>query len=232
MNGSRNRDVNKAWVCVLVDYSFFSAAPYLINPVEDLPLLYKFRNHGPTETGNSDLRHWHGRKQENNRNKFSKGNVPKEVENSSVNPRDNTTIANSKGLVLLRLRPGLERSERRTVHQILASSRRREFETSTVPNVPLDYADKTSNQTTAISVQWSFNALRTAQKKRKRVEKVGEEESQSKRKSEITATFCVLQKRQIEHQAAVKRITETLRCRPGDIGKYVQYKILGVIYCM
>ena len=46
-NVDKSDPANKSWVCCLIDQSFFSIAPCLANPREDLPLLYKFRSRGP-----------------------------------------------------------------------------------------------------------------------------------------------------------------------------------------
>jgi len=115
---------------------------------------------------------------------------------------------------------------------LASTSRRREFETSTTPDVPLDYADKNSQTTTGIEVQWSYNAIQASQKKRKRADDEGGKttggdttpkkkqlgDAASSTKSGITAIFCVLRKQQCEHQVAIQTLARALRCRSGDIG--------------
>ncbi|KAL7537330.1 hypothetical protein ACHAXR_007742 [Thalassiosira sp. AJA248-18] len=213
----------KEWVCALIDYTFFPIVPYLSNPLEDLLLLYSFRNYGPTPalTG--------GGARNMSRSKHRKRPQKYEIQSQEEQPGEKggaitpQTNNNSKGLILLRLRPDLPRSERRVIHQNLASSRRREFETSTEHDVSIDYADNNSKKTTAIGVQWSRNAIQTSQKKRKRIDESGNsnnlpKRSQSESTSNITAIFCVLRKDQAEHQVAINNVVRALRCRSGDIG--------------
>jgi len=229
INDSSNNDAKKSWVCVLIDYTFFPAAPYLSNPLEDLPLLYKLRNYGPKpalgKEGDSRAMSKHRSRPKRNQRNVRKEQEPKEEEQPGDKTGDNIPKANhvSEGVVLLRLRPDLPRSERRAIHLILVSSRRREFATSTKPDVPLDYADKNAKLTTAIVVQWSFNAIQSSQKKRKRADQVGNgsnisKEPHPKRKSNITAVFCVLRKQQCEHQVAIQNVVRALRCRASEIG--------------
>ena len=205
---------NKSWVCCLIDQSFFSIAPCLANPREDLPLLYKFRSRGPVPAlggdGNRGRSGFNNRKGgKNNKQKCAKGK----------GPGDEATVnSTTQGIVLLRLRQDLPRDERRVIHQALTSStRRREFDTSTRHDVQLDYNDKDSKEkTTAIVVQWSRNALQASQKKRKRTEVSST--SNTPKSSDITAIWCVLRKCQCEHQVAVTCLVRELGCRSGDVG--------------
>ena len=229
INDNSNSDAKKSWVCVLIDRAFFPAAPYLSNPLEDLPLLYKLRNYGPKpalgKEGDSRAMSKHRSRPKRNQRNVRKEQEPKEEQQPGDKTGDNKPKANhvSDGVVLLRLRPDLPRSERRAIHLILVSSRRREFATSTKPDVPLDYADKDAKLTTAIVVQWSFNAIQSSQKKRKRADQVGNvsnisKETHPKRKSNITAIFCVVRKQQCEHQVAIQNVVRALRCRASDVG--------------
>ena len=189
--------------------------PYLANPREDLPLLYKFRSRGPVTAlggdGNRGRSGFNNRKGgKNNKRKCAKGK----------GPGDEATVnSTTQGIVLLRLRQDLPRDERRVIHQALTSStRRREFDTSTRHDVKLDYNDKDSNEkTTAIVVQWSRNALQASQKKRKRAE-VPSTNSNTQKSSDITAIWCVLRKYECEHQVAVTNVVRELGCRAGDVG--------------
>ena len=210
--------INKSWVCVLVDYTFFSVAPCLANPRQDLLQLYQFRNYGPIpaliEDGNNNRRR--ARHQQS-----GGGFNGKSCNSRKVQLDDNQDDAPSKGrgTVLLRLRPDLPRIERRTIHQTLASSRRREFETSTTNYGQSEYADKDSSHTAAVVVQWSRNALEASQKKRKRAQQTSNVNSpQSEQSPAITAVFCVLRKYQCEHQIAITSVVRALRCRAGDVG--------------
>lgn len=213
-HGDKSDPANKSWVCCLIDQSFFSIAPYLANPREDLPLLYKFRSRGPvTALGGDGNR---GRSGFNNR-KGGKNNKRKCA--NGKGPGDEATVnSTTQGIVLLRLRQDLPRDERRVIHQALTSStRRREFDTSTRHDVQLDYNDKDSKEkTTAIVVQWSRNALQASQKKRKRTEVSSI--SNTPKRSDIAAIWCVLRKYQCEHQVAVTCLVRELGCRSGDVG--------------
>jgi hypothetical protein len=210
--------INKSWVCVLVDYIFLSIAPCLANPRQDLLQLYQFRNYGPIpaliENGNNNRkRAMHQRS--------GGGFNSKSCNSREVQLDDNQDDAPSKsrGTVLLRLRPNLPRIERRAIHQTLASSRRREFETSTTNYGQSEHADKDSSHTAAVVVQWSRNALEASQKKRKRAQQtVNVNSSQSKCSPAITAVFCVLRKYQCEHQIAITSVMRALQCRASDVG--------------
>lgn len=187
----------KSWVRTLIDRTYFSISPRLVNPRQDLIALYKFRNNGPiavlSEGGNSK----------------SKTDWPRNKSN------------NDKPCVFLRIRPDLSKNDRRAIHQALSSSRRREFETSTIHDVPCDDSDKDSILTTAIVVQWSNGTLNASQKKRKRSDEESSttvSSAQAKQNHEITAMFCILRKYQCEHQVAISNIARALPCRVGDIG--------------
>ena len=206
------------WVFALIDYTFFPLIPYLSNPCQDLLLLYKFRNDGPMPAmmkggGNRNRSKHHKRKKNKKNTEEGESQKGEQFTERGDVPKSNDT--STKGLVLLRLLPDLPRSERGTIHQILASGRR--FDTSTRHDVPLDYADENSKRTSAIEVRWSFNAIHASQKKRKRADQVGNG-GHLENGSNITAIFCVLQKEQCEHQVAVQRVVQALRCRSGDVG--------------
>jgi len=211
--------INKSWVCVLVDYTFFSIAPCLAYPRQDLLELYRFRNYGPIPALIEDVN--------NNRRRAGHqqsggGFNSQSCDSREVQLDDNQDDApsNGRGTVLLRLRPDLPRIERRAIHQTLASSRRREFDTSTTNHGQSQYDDKDSSRTAAIVVQWSRNALETSQKKRKRAQQTSHDVNshQSERSPAITAVFCVLRKYQCEHQIAITSVMRALRCRAGDVG--------------
>ncbi|KAL7446094.1 hypothetical protein ACHAXH_008706 [Discostella pseudostelligera] len=198
----------KNWVRALIDRTYFSVAPCLVNPRQDLLALYKFRNYGPVAVLNEDGK------------RCSKTDRSRHQSNgdNSMSPRRINSI--SQGVVYLRLRHDLPKNDRRAIHQALSSSRRREFETSTIHDVPSDDADKDSILSTAIVVQWSNQALKS-QKKRKRKDEENNttiNNSQSEQNPEVTAIFCVLRKYQCEHQVAVSSIVRALKCRAGDIG--------------
>jgi hypothetical protein len=200
----------KTWVSALIDRTYFSIAPCLANPRQDLHALYQFRNYGPVAVLSKDG--YKMSKKDGSRHQSNDSNVTSPCRIDSV----------SQGLVLLRLRHDLPKNDRRAIHQALSSSRRREFETSTILDVPSDDGDKDSILTTAIVVQWSNHALKVSQKKRKRSEGGNEttiDGDQSEKNADgINATFCVLRKYQCEHQVAVSNIARALNCRVGDVG--------------
>ena len=190
--------LDKSWVKVSLDRMYFSIAPLLAKPSEDLPKLYKFRNNGPVAAANgSRCRNVSRTDKSRNRNAHHE------------NKQQLSENHNHRGQVLLRLRPDLPRSERRVIHQALTSSRRRDFDTSTLNDVPL--GEDGEEKTAAIIVQWSRSAIQGSQKKRKRN---GDDQS----KQTISAIFCVLRKEQCEHQVAINKIARALKCRVGDIG--------------
>ena len=209
--------INKSWVCVLVDYTFFSVAPCLAYPRQDLLKLYQFRNYGPIpaliEDGNNNGRRVRHRQSGGGFNSQS-------CDSRGCDDNQDDAPSNGRGTVLLRLRPNLPRIERRAIHQTLASSRRREFDTSTTNYGQSQCDDKDSSHTAAIVVQWSRNALETSQKKRKRAQQTSNDVNspRTERSPAITAVFCVLRKYQCEHQIAITSVMRALRCRAGDVG--------------
>lgn len=194
---------HKAWVRVDIDKTFFPIASLLAKPSEDLLALYAFRNNGPTiAPSNCSNR-------TRNNNKHHRGSRTKDAEQQTNN---NTVSLDNNGQVLLRLRPDLPRSERRLIHQTLTSSRRRDFDTSTLNDIHLNQDGVKSTATSAIVVQWSRSAIQGSQKKRKR------NDGDDATKPIIFALFCVLRKEQCEHQVAINKIVRALKCRVGDIG--------------
>ena len=226
-DNSKIIEIKNSWVCARIDCTYNCIAPYLSSPSNDLLQLYKFRNSGPVASTDRSGGSRQRSKYSKHRNKRGRDN--NEYRNGGEDTTQETS-KNPKGLVLLRLRPDLPRSERREIHQMLSSSRKRDFDTSTENDVSLDYTNPDAEKTTAIVVKWSQNAINTAQRrKRKRTEEEGGNNTidrQSKKSQQpmrsnsnnITATFCVLRKEQIEHQVAVQNVVQALRCRQGDVG--------------
>ncbi|KAL7551205.1 hypothetical protein ACHAWF_014403 [Thalassiosira exigua] len=175
-------------VRVAVDDTYFSLIPFLYNSLEDLSLLYKFRNEGPPSLG--------------------------EHEGKNLNARKCPAREDVSKLVQLRLLPGIPRTERSRIHHIIASSRRRDLDTSTKNDVPLEQGS--NKTTTAIEVRWSFKS------KRKRTGRAANRRGINghppEKRAKITAIFCVLRKEQVEHHVAVSHLARALRCRSGDVG--------------
>eukprot|EP00977_Amphora_coffeiformis_P016539 scaffold5141_cov169-Amphora_coffeaeformis.AAC.6 len=109
--------------------------------------------------------------------------------------------------VVLPLQVDLERSQRRYVHQLLVEKSGRHFYTDTLS----EYVVEGSNvKTAAIVVTWSQKANR----KRKR------HHHDADGKKVPTPSYCtllVLRKRNVEHTYAIHSLSQSLRCRPGDI---------------
>lgn len=207
VNEDTNNDSTKttkiqqsSWVCVLIDYSFFSIAPCLAYPQQDLLQLYKFRNCGPVAAISAS----------NDTSVYQRCKTISHSPEVRLNDDFHDCSSTTQVMVLLRLRSDIPRDDRRLIHQALTSSRRkREFDTSTQKD------DETGN--VVIVVEWSRNAIETCKKKRKRVQE-GKSNSVGDAADDITATFCVLRKYQCEHQAAVTNVVRALHCRNGDVG--------------
>jgi hypothetical protein len=199
--------LDRSWICVSIDKTFFPIAPLLARPSEDLVALYTFRNIGPVDVANENERGKQKRGYFSQHNRRNKRNNMR-IEHNQLDGTEES-VTGTAGQVSLRLRHDLPREERRVIHQALTSSRRRDFDTSTKHDVSLN-TDPNSPKTTAIVVQWSRNAVLGSQKKRGRSGQVTS--------SDISAIFCVLRKHQCEHQVAINSIAHALKCKIGDIG--------------
>ena len=134
--------------------------------------------------------------------------------------------------VVLRLRPGLTKDQRRLVHRAVAGGCR-------------DLETRTGSGGACISVGWSRRAQRMAlqRKRRREADPAGNGNGNGdggdggtgggrdrKRAAGAaagtataavplaTGTLCVLRKRDTEHLSAIQGLCDTLRCRPGDVG--------------
>lgn len=224
-----NNKACKPWIIAIIDRTFFPLARYLAEPRKDLLALYKYRSIGPVPSDRNEDYRGRSTPSQYKKRKWNAGREQKEEQNEQSEVKNNAygDSHSNDGTVLLRLKPDLPRDERRQVHRILigsGSNNRRDFETTTRNNVSLNSStsyDTSRNATTAIVVQWSRAAIQTAQK-RKNTQgdrcPNGKEGNSDSKSSSITATLCVVQKEQVEHQVAMQHLVRALRCRPGDIG--------------
>lgn len=205
-------DQNENDRCIKVekDESFHPLIPYLMNPKRDLVELYRFRNHGcrfaaPENTDERDR---------NGRNRNQKHKKRKRVDTSFGNNHECLSGKNPcpESEAWLFLKPSVDRDTRKEVHHIV-SKNFKDFITSTKTNVPVDDDLNSDVTTTVITVQWSKRAqaamLRKTQKKA---------EGGKRSQNSITATLCVMKKRNLEHMVAINHLCSALRCRQSDIG--------------
>ncbi|KAL9183859.1 hypothetical protein ACHAXT_004715 [Thalassiosira profunda] len=230
----RANGTNGQSVKVSIDTTFFPLAQYLYSPRKDILLLYAFRNKGPVHAPSNGRRNNRARPKQSKKWRKNRGDDRNEqaVQKGDQPDTEKESTRNSDSVLVLRLRPDVPRSERRAIHQTL-SGRRRDFDTSTRNDVPLNSDDGGAKQTSAIVVQWSFNAIRASGKKRKLDDRragITPNKRQPEGRSSISAIFCVLKKHQCEHQLAIKSLTEALRCRPGDIGLAGMKDLQAVTY--
>jgi len=175
MSGCNSIKFTKPWVCALIDRTLFPLAPYLYDPNVDLLELYKFRQRGPIPPNSSKLNASRGnnrgqrdQKRRRKDDRFQR-NQTQQKQQQTIDCGENETIQTKKissheGFTVLRLRPELPRDRRRNVHKILSGggSQRRDFETVTISNYPLNggldsQIDCNNNEnatTTAIMVHW------------------------------------------------------------------------------
>ncbi len=117
--------------------------------------------------------------------------------------------------VVLKLRPGVSKDDRRNVHHTLAQ-KNKHFETSIRNQAPktkeIPTGDNNPPATTDLVVSWKKQALRRGSKKRRR------SENGSREQRDNHHLLCVLKKTQKEHLTAMQILSRALRCRQGDIG--------------
>ena len=177
-------------VHVKIDMRFFDMVPYLYFPQIDIPDLYLFYKRGYEAARKSVDEH----KQE--------ANGPSRLNNG--------------GRAVLRLRPDLPRSERRTVHEVLDRGSNRLLGSSTIPDYQFfdSSLQKEQMMTAAIIVKWSKLAERRMSRKRKR----DDQRSGNSGSSRGQTFLFVLKKRGKEHLAAIKTLVLGLKCAESDIG--------------
>lgn len=177
---------------VTVDDHFFGLVPYLYDPVDDLSSLYGFFKRG----------YEYAQKQIETKAQCCRGLKKKQSRNWRERQSRNSPI--------LRLKPNLQRSDRRHVHQTIESKSKGMLGTETWNDYLLHPSD--SDTTTAIAVHWTNVAARRMSKKRTR------DESNAGPITKFSYRLCVLRKRQKEHLAMINTLSAGLRCRSADIG--------------
>ena len=195
------------WIRVTYDDTFEDLVPFLHDPSQDLIALYRFRNLGFQGVDGSNI---------SNIKKH-----PKAKADFKKHYRDGRHSDGDDTRVVLRLRPGMSKDDRRSVHHLI-SQKCRHFETSTIPEVALDSGNgekAPSSQgatTAAVGVRWSKNALKSS-KKRKRNNQDDNADCPMGDNA-YPHILCVLKKRQKEHLVAINDLSAALRCRQSDIG--------------
>ena len=190
------------WISVSVDTSYDELVQYLESPVDGIRALLHFQKQGLN------------RSEEKKRDQNNKGKQRKDGH------WDGRKTMDEGNRVILKLRPGLSKIERKEVHHIVVSNCKL-FETSTLtekaPSSSKDNNDDKSAEsaTVSIAVGWQRHALQKGNRKRKRNEvKEGETDPSSM----YPNLLCVIRKRQIEHLSMLHRMAQTIRYRQADIG--------------
>ena len=225
------------WVRVEIDDSFLPLVPLLFHPKRDLLKLYQFRNRGCIVTepasssqpgaggdGGSGSGDGYGGKRGSGKHRGRRHRSHHHDLGSNGYPADQ---APSEPEVALRLKPNLEKEQRREIHTLI-SSKCRDFETSTING---------DDGACTITIRWSKQAKRIASRKRKRIGGGGGGgDPNSKGLIERSyveksySTLCVMKKRQVEHLSAINNIVSVLRCRQSDVGLAGIKDMMGVTY--
>ena len=188
--GNEKKATADHWIKVTIENTFDDLVEYLYTPQDDLRELFLFRNWG-----------FEG---------------PPQQSTSSTNE---TIKPKATSSVVLKLRPGVSKDDRRNVHHILAQ-KNKHFETSIrqqTSNASKTISTEDQPATTDLVVSWKKQALRKGfqkNNKRKRSEN-GRNSSGDHRDNHI---LCVLKKTQKEHLTTLHMLSRSLRCRQGDIG--------------
>lgn len=200
-NEDKNHVNGDHWIKISIDDCFDELVQYLDAPRDHLTQLYLFRNLG-----------------------FA-GTSPQ-----SKSAASGIDATKPSSFVILRLRPGASKDDRRTVHHILAL-KNKHFESSvrhqgskkkTCPRVT-EKEDKNATSensaanTTDLVVSWKKQALRKGKKtkKRKRYEDGKGGDTDFKHDQNL---LCVLKKTQKEHLTTMQILSRNLKCRQSDIG--------------
>jgi len=135
--------------------------------------------------------------------------------------RSNTLSHNMENHVSLRLKPGLDKEKRQSIHHIIRSiSHDLETETSSIPHVADNANSNFVVEERTILVRWSRHALRKTQMKTNNTSsnkssKVQEETPRNQ--PTYSNTLFVLQKTNIEHATAICKLSAALKCKASDI---------------
>ncbi len=197
-DGHSKKATTDHWIKITIENSFDELIEYLYTPRHDLRELFLFRNWG------------------------FEGPPQQSISTTSETDRPKSKSTSS---VVLKLRPGVSKDDRRNVHHILAQ-KNKHFETSIrqqTSNASKTKSTEAANETedppatTDLVVSWKKHALRKGfqkNNKRKRSEN-GRNSSGDHRDNHI---LCVLKKTQKEHLTTLQMLSRSLRCRQGDIG--------------
>jgi TruD family tRNA pseudouridine synthase len=182
-------------ISLTVDTYFFGAIPYLLQPESDLLVLYSFFRKG-CDHSTLDMS-W-------------RGNSGKKRKAS--NARINGSVLTRENSVTLRLRPGLQKEDRRNLHTFVSGQTNNRLGSDTIASVAQNDASTGLPETSMIAVHWTPNAIRKASKKRLR-----DTLSIVPIESHPHSLF-VLKKSQKEHLVAIRMLVKAIGCRQSDIG--------------
>jgi tRNA pseudouridine13 synthase len=197
-NENQNKNTNgDHWIKITIDDCFDELVNYLCTPRDDLRQLFLFRNWG-----------FEG--------------APPQSTSTGIH-----SIKQTISFVVLRLRSGVTKDDRRKVHHILAL-KNKHFESS-IRNqepkkkkhskpIPKEKEENNEPTSTDLVVKWKKQALRKGSnknKKRKRFENGKDGSSESRSDQNL---LCVLKKTQKEHLTTMQILSRSLRCRQADIG--------------
>mmetsp|Transcript_3309 Transcript_3309/g.7664 ORF Transcript_3309/g.7664 Transcript_3309/m.7664 type:complete len:1002 (-) Transcript_3309:1273-4278(-) len=196
---SITKNEGERWIAVGVDITYDGLVKHLQSPVDDIRALLHFQKqgiNGPKEK----------KKAQNNKAKGKKSGHC-----------DGRKTMDKENRVILKLRPGLPKIERKEIHTLVVSKCKL-FETSTLSETPASTSENSQSPestTVSIAVGWQRHALQKGRRKRKRNEG---KEAGTDPSLMYPNLLCVVRKRRVEHLSMLHRLTQTFRCRQSDIG--------------
>ncbi|CAJ1953441.1 unnamed protein product [Cylindrotheca closterium] len=193
------KNEGERWIAVGVDVTYDELIQYLQSPVDDILALLHFQKQGI------------------NGLKEKKKAQRSKVKGKRSGHSDGRKTMDDENRVILKLRPGLSKIERKEIHTLVASKCKL-FETSTLTETPASSSENNQSPesaTVSITVGWQRHALQKERRKRKRNEG---KEAGADLSSMYPNLLCVIRKRRVEHLSMLHRITQTVRCRQSDIG--------------
>jgi TruD family tRNA pseudouridine synthase len=226
-NAQRNHDdapdSGAQWMKAKVDEKYDELIPHLLSPEKDLIDLFLFEKRGfEEESKKNDEMPPPKRRRKHGNDSFDR----------------NTDDSSSK--IILRLKPGASKEDRRSCHRIISSCCKL-FGTSTINDFPLlddaknaesavderksnpskdddddDDADEIPKATVAVAVSWQKHLIKSNIKRKQRADKnKGDGGNPTEKYSNL---LCVLRKRRKEHLTALQKVAKCLRCRQSDVG--------------
>jgi len=185
---------------ISADDFFDDLIPFLYNPQEDLPILYKFQKQGFTAASIS----------ENNRHRHQRGRSGKRKRD-----RDDSENLGVVTVPILRLKPDLSKDDRRPIHRLIAQ-KNRAFQTNTLSNHPLEADNIEKGVCNAIEIYWDSRAIKRL--KKAKPNKDCDNANISEASDQTPNTLCVVKKREKEHLTTITHLCSALKCRTSDVG--------------